>query len=62
MQWLLVMGKCTLTGLVAAAILRIVPPEPAYTSATTAYILERVGWLQTKLERIEKKLGTTPAR
>jgi hypothetical protein len=55
-------GQCFLTGVVAAAIIRIVPPEPTYTSAATAYILERVGWLQTKLERIEKKLGTDSSR
>ncbi|HEY9873711.1 MAG TPA: hypothetical protein V6D12_09745 [Candidatus Obscuribacterales bacterium] len=59
---LIALCQCFLTGVVAAAILRIAPPESEYTNATTAEISKRVGWLQIKLERIEKKLGTDSSR
>ena len=62
MRVALAFGQCFLTGVIAAAILRMVPPEPEFTYAATAEIYKRVGWLQTKLDRIEKKLGTDSSR
>ncbi|HEY9872472.1 MAG TPA: hypothetical protein V6D12_03505 [Candidatus Obscuribacterales bacterium] len=62
-QALLLAGLSPLKlGGLVASFLASLYSHPEFTYAATAEIRKRVGWVQTKLERIEKKLGTTPHR